>query len=125
MTNAADLIIRGGTVFDGAGGAPFEADVAVSNGRIGAVGRCDGPAAEVIDAHGMMVAPGFVDIHTHYDGQLIWSPFLAPSSGHGVTSVVTGNCAWGLPPAGRPTMRASSGRSKASRTCRRWCWPTA
>jgi N-acyl-D-aspartate/D-glutamate deacylase len=94
----ADLIIRGGTVFDGAGGAPFEADVAIRDGRIAAVGRCDGHATEEIDARGMMVTPGFVDIHTHYDGQLIWSPHLAPSSSHGVTSVVTGNCGVGFAP---------------------------
>ncbi len=69
----ADLIIRGGTVFDGSGGEPFEADVAVKDGRIAAVGRCDGGATEEIDARGRMVTPGFVDAHTHYDGQLIWS----------------------------------------------------
>jgi len=98
MTDSADLIIRGGTIFDGTGGAPFEADVAITDGRIAKVGRCDGPAREVIDARGMMVTPGFVDIHTHYDGQLVWSPFLAPSSSHGVTSVVTGNCGVGFAP---------------------------
>jgi N-acyl-D-aspartate/D-glutamate deacylase len=102
MTDAADLLIRGGTVFDGTGGAPFEADVAIRNGRIAAVGRYDGPAAEVIDAKGRMVTPGFVDIHTHYDGQLVWSPFLAPSSSHGVTSVVTGNCGVGFAPCRPP-----------------------
>jgi Amidohydrolase family len=98
MMDVADLIIRGGTVFDGTGGAPFEADIAVENGRIAAVGRCDGPAAELIEAKGKMVTPGFVDIHTHYDGQLIWSPFLFPSSSHSVTSVVTGNCGVGFAP---------------------------
>jgi N-acyl-D-amino-acid deacylase len=98
----ADLIIRGGAIYDGGGGAPFEADVAIKGGRIAAVGRCDGPAAEVIDARGRMVTPGFIDIHTHYDGQLIWSPHLAPSSSHGVTSVVTGNCGVGFAPCRAP-----------------------
>ncbi|HTX48411.1 MAG TPA: amidohydrolase family protein, partial [Caulobacteraceae bacterium] len=102
--DATDLIVRGGHVFDGTGGAPFEADIAIRNGRIATVGRCDGPAAEVIDAKGMMVTPGFIDVHTHYDGQLIWSENLSPSSAHGVTTVVTGNCGVGFAPC-RPADR--------------------
>jgi N-acyl-D-aspartate/D-glutamate deacylase len=98
METTADLVIRGGTVFDGSGGAPFEADVAVSNGKITAVGAFAGSGREEIDARGRMVTPGFVDAHTHYDGQLIWSERLSPSSSHGVTTVATGNCGVGFAP---------------------------
>ncbi|HSZ50632.1 MAG TPA: amidohydrolase family protein [Caulobacteraceae bacterium] len=98
MEAAADLVIRGGTVFDGSGGEPFEADVAVTNGRIAAVGVFAGSGREEIDARGRMVTPGFVDAHTHYDGQLIWSERLSPSSSHGVTTVATGNCGVGFAP---------------------------
>ena len=98
MDATADVVIRGGTVFDGSGGAPFEADVAVANGRITAVGAFAGKGREEIDAKGCMVTPGFVDAHTHYDGQLIWSERLSPSSSHGVTTVATGNCGVGFAP---------------------------
>ena len=98
MDATADVVIRGGTVFDGSGGAPFEADVAVANGRIAAVGAFAGKGREEIDAKGCMVTPGFVDVHTHYDGQLIWSERLSPSSSHGVTTVATGNCGVGFAP---------------------------
>ena len=98
MDATADVVIRGGTVFDGSGGAPFEADVAVANGRIAAVGAFAGKGREEIDAKGRMVTPGFVDAHTHYDGQLIWSERLSPSSSHGVTTVATGNCGVGFAP---------------------------
>jgi N-acyl-D-aspartate/D-glutamate deacylase len=98
MDATADIVIRGGTVFDGSGGAPFEADVAVANGRIAAVGAVAGKGREEIDAKGCMVTPGFVDAHTHYDGQLIWSERLSPSSSHGVTTVATGNCGVGFAP---------------------------
>lgn len=93
-----DLLIRGGTVVDGSGGEPFVADVAVKDDRIVAVGAFDGEAAQVIDAAGHVVTPGFVDIHTHYDGQAIWSERLSPSSSHGVTTVVMGNCGVGFAP---------------------------
>ena len=93
-----DLIIRGGTVHDGLGGAPRVADIAVKDGRIAAIGAVSGSASEVIDAAGRLVTPGFVDVHTHYDGQATWENRLAPSSGHGVTSVVMGNCGVGFAP---------------------------
>src|SRR5689334_16025902 len=98
MEKAFDLVVRGGTVVDGAGGAPFEADVAVKDGRIAAVGKISGSGAEEIDAKGMVVAPGFVDVHTHYDGQATWDERMQPSSWHGVTSVVMGNCGVGFAP---------------------------
>ncbi len=99
-----DLLIRGGTVADGTGCALFEADVAVLDGRIAAIGR-DLPAAhEEIDAHGLLVTPGFVDIHTHYDGQVTWEDTLAPSTDHGVTTVIMGNCGVGFAPC-RPSDR--------------------
>lgn len=93
-----DLIIRGGTVHDGLGSAPVVADVAVKDGRIAAIGSISGTATEEIDARGKLVTPGFVDVHTHYDGQVTWENTLAPSSGHGVTSVVMGNCGVGFAP---------------------------
>jgi N-acyl-D-amino-acid deacylase len=93
-----DLIIRGGIVHDGSGSAPFEADVAVKDGVIAAVGAVDGTAREEIDATGRIVTPGFVDVHTHYDGQITWENRLAPSSDHGVTTVVMGNCGVGFAP---------------------------
>lgn len=93
-----DLIIRGGLIHDGTGGEPFVADVAVKDGVIAAVGSVDGSADQVIDAKGLIVTPGFVDVHTHYDGQITWENTLAPSSGHGVTTVVMGNCGVGFAP---------------------------
>ncbi len=93
-----DLVIRGGTVIDGSGGAPFVADVAVDDGLIVAVGAVPGRGREEIDARGRYVTPGFVDPHTHYDGQAIWSDTLSPSSSHGVTTVVMGNCGVGFAP---------------------------
>ncbi len=93
-----ELIIRGGTIIDGSGGEPFAGDVAVRGGKIAAIGKVDGSASEEIDAKGLLVTPGFVDVHTHYDGQAIWSDRLAPSSQHGVTTVVMGNCGVGFAP---------------------------
>ncbi|MBS02158.1 MAG: amidohydrolase [Gammaproteobacteria bacterium] len=94
-----DLIIHGGTVIDGTGAAPFKADVAVDDGKITAVGNITGEARRRISAEGMIVTPGFVDVHTHYDGQATWDPELTPSSWHGVTTTVFGNCGVGFAPA--------------------------
>ena len=93
-----DIIIRGGTIVDGSGGDPFAGDVAILDGRIAAIGAVAGSAAEEIAAQGLTVTPGFVDPHTHYDGQAIWSERLSPSSSHGVTTVVMGNCGVGFAP---------------------------
>jgi N-acyl-D-aspartate/D-glutamate deacylase len=93
-----DLIIRGGTVADGTGNGTREADVAVKDGKIAGVGAVSGKGAEEIDAKGLLVTPGFVDIHTHYDGQAIWDSRLQPSSWHGVTTAVMGNCGVGFAP---------------------------
>jgi N-acyl-D-aspartate/D-glutamate deacylase len=93
-----DLLVRGGRIADGLGSPLFEADVAVRDGRIVAVGHDLGPAREELDAAGAVVAPGFVDIHTHYDGQAVWDSTLASSSWHGVTTAVMGNCGVGFAP---------------------------
>lgn len=94
-----DLIIKNGTVVDGSGQPAKQADVAIKDGRIAAVGSNLGAAKKEIDAHGLLVAPGWVDIHTHYDGQVTWDPYLTPSSWHGATTVVMGNCGVGFAPA--------------------------
>jgi N-acyl-D-aspartate/D-glutamate deacylase len=93
-----ELVIRGGTVVDGTGAASRTADVAVDDGRISEVGRVDDRGRRELDADGLVVAPGWVDIHTHYDGQVTWDPELSPSSWHGVTTVVMGNCGVGFAP---------------------------
>jgi N-acyl-D-aspartate/D-glutamate deacylase len=93
-----DLVIRNGTVIDGSGAPRRVADVAVQDGRIAAVGPKLGVAKREIEASGLIVAPGFVDIHTHYDGQATWDPFVTPSSWHGVTTTVFGNCGVGFAP---------------------------
>jgi len=93
-----DLVIRGGFVVDGSGTPGREADIAIADGRISHVGDVTGAGAEEIDAKGKLVAPGFVDIHTHYDGQVTWGDALSPSSNHGVTTAVMGNCGVGFAP---------------------------
>jgi N-acyl-D-amino-acid deacylase len=94
-----DLIIRNGTIADGSGRPTTLGDVAVEGNRIVAVGEVDGPARRTLDADGMLVTPGWVDIHTHYDGQATWDPEVSPSGWHGVTTVVMGNCGVGFAPA--------------------------
>jgi len=93
-----DLIIKNGTVYDGTGEKPFFADVAIKGNKIAAIGNLEESSKEVIDAKGKIVSPGFVDIHTHYDGQVTWDPYLRPSTYHGVTTVVMGNCGVGFSP---------------------------
>ncbi|HLB89587.1 MAG TPA: amidohydrolase family protein [Terriglobales bacterium] len=93
-----DLIIRGGTIIDGSGLPRYQADVGIKGGRITAIGKVSGPADEVIDAEGHVVAPGFIDGHTHMDAQVFWDPLGSCSCWHGVTSVVMGNCGFSLAP---------------------------
>ena len=96
---SSDLVIRGGTVVDGTGAPGYRADVAVRDGAIAEIAPAlAGSGARELDASGMVVAPGFVDIHTHYDAQVFWDPWLTPSSYHGVTSVVAGNCGFSIAP---------------------------
>ena len=100
-----DLVIRNGTIVDGTGAAAFSGDVAIDAGVITEVGAVTGQGREEIDATGRLVTPGFVDVHTHYDGQVTWDPTLAPSSWHGVTTIVMGNCGVGFAPV-RPDRHA-------------------
>src|SRR3954454_6728468 len=93
-----DLLVRGGRVGDGSGLPGYQADVGVRDGKVAAIGRLNGGAARTIDAGGLVVAPGFVDHHTHLDGQLFWDPYGTSEPQHGVTSVVMGNCGLTLAP---------------------------
>jgi N-acyl-D-aspartate/D-glutamate deacylase len=93
-----DIVVRNGTIVDGIGGATYEADIALTDGKIAEIGKVSGSGKEEIDARGKIVTPGFIDIHTHYDGQAIWDPNTAPSSWHGVTTAVLGNCGVGFAP---------------------------
>src|SRR5262249_50589981 len=95
---ALDLVVRGGTVIDGSGGDALVADVGIRAGRVVEVGTVAGRGHRELDARGRLVTPGFVDIHTHYDGQAIWDARLWPSSWHGVTTAVMGNCGVGFAP---------------------------
>jgi N-acyl-D-amino-acid deacylase len=93
-----DIVIRGGTIVDGTGRAPFTGDIAITGSRLVGVGGKQGPGRREIDADGLLVTPGWVDVHTHYDGQAMWDPLLAPSCWHGVTTVMFGNCGVGFAP---------------------------
>ena len=93
-----DLVLRGGTIVDGSGGAPYVGDIAISGTTIAAIGSVGGPAQREVDARGLMVTPGWVDIHTHYDGQITWGSRVTPSSTLGATTVVVGNCGVGFAP---------------------------
>src|SRR5262252_3348463 len=101
-----DIVIRGGTIIDGTGKAAFTGDVAIAGERIAGVGDKQGPARREIDATGLLVTPGWVDVHTHYDGQAMWDPLLGPSCWHGVTTTMFGNCGVGFAPV-RPQHRGA------------------
>lgn len=101
MAAEYDLVIRSGTIADGTGGDLIEGDIAITAGRVAAIGKGLGRGSEEIDAKGKIVTPGFIDVHTHYDGQCIWAEELSPSSSHGVTTAVMGNCGVGFAPCRR------------------------
>src|ERR1700738_499413 len=110
-----DLLIRGATVVDGLGHDPRRADVAISNSRIAAIGEIGSGAAEVIDARGLALVRGIIDIHTHYDAQVTWDPTLSPSPSLGVTTAVMGNCGFGIVPSPPPIARPHHAQPRGRR----------
>ena len=98
LSEPIDTVLRGGTLVDGTGRPRRQADVALSQGRVAGIGTRLRAQGREVDASGMVVAPGFVDVHTHYDAQVFWDPALTPSSFHGVTSVIAGNCGFSIAP---------------------------
>ena len=113
-----DLKITGGTIVDGSGAPRFTGDVGIKDGVIVAVGRCDGTATETLAADGALVTPGFTDLHTHYDGQVSWDADMSPSSLHGVTTAVMGNCGVGFAP-----VRPSDHTRRPQRSWATAAWP--
>ena len=95
---AYDLLIRNAKICDGSGAALYDGALAIEGGKIVAVGRVDGRAQRELDAGGKVLAPGFIDIHTHYDAQISWDPLLTSSCWHGITTVLMGNCGVGVAP---------------------------
>src|SRR4051794_12973212 len=102
--NGRRQVLRGALVVDGTGRPGERADVEVVDGRIGSIGDIDSTGADVVDLDGLVLAPGFVDVHTHFDAQVFWDPNFTPSSTHGVTTAIEGNCGFGLAPT-RPEHR--------------------
>src|ERR1041385_3832060 len=128
-----DLVIKGGMILDGTRAPRYRGDIGIKAGRVAEIGKIDsGRAGRVLDASGMIVAPGFVDLHTHYDAQLFWDPYCTLSGWHGVTSVAIGNCGFGFAPAkpeDREYLMASLTRVEAiPYTCIKqslpWTWET-
>ena len=101
-----DLVIRGATIVDGSGQPSFSGDIGISSGKISEIGKVGTSAKREINANGAIVTPGWVDVHTHYDGQVTWDPYLSPSTNHGVTTVVMGNCGVGFAPVRADCRRA-------------------
>src|SRR5260370_13427887 len=110
---ACDLVIKNGMLVDGTGAPARRADVAITGGKIAEIGRVTDGGATVIDAADLVVAPGFIDPHTHYDAQICWDAAVTPSSWHGVTSVITGNCGVGIAPS-KPKARQVAMRDLAN-----------
>ena len=106
---AYDLLIRNGRIIDGSGMPGYRGDISIKNGKIAEIGKLSGPADRVIDAEGLVVAPGFIDNHTHFDAQVTWDPLCSNSCDHGATSVVLGNCSLSLAPVRPGTREKLSG----------------